>query len=85
MTKAEPIMTVEKTFTLKMEILLTQRILSIANSNRNNIERVYDRLQQENAKLHEQVQDLTKELQSMVAATFFLSAWTPVTTPPPFQ
>lgn len=63
---AEQIMTLEKTFILKLETLLTQRMLALVNSKTNHIDRVYDGLQKKDIKLQRQAQDLTRELWSTV-------------------
>lgn len=48
---AEQITTLEKTFTLKMETLLTQRLLTVVDSQTNHRDRVHDSLQKENMRI----------------------------------
>lgn len=47
----EQITTEENIFTLKIKTLLTQRILSLANTETVDVDQMYDRLQQENRRL----------------------------------
>lgn len=79
------IMTMKKTFTLKMKTLLTQRMLLMAISQTNHIAQVYDCLQQENMRLQGQVLDLTRESWSTVSAIIRLSSFTYTMTVPPVQ
>lgn len=51
-----------------METLLTQQILGIANTQTAHMDRLYDRLQQENARQQIQIQDLIQEVRSTVSA-----------------
>lgn len=80
---AEKITILERTFTLKMKTLLTQRMLAMVNSQTIHVNRVYDCLQQENTKQQNQVQDLTRKLRSTVLAVNPPLTWTPTTTVPP--
>lgn len=68
---AELIMTLEMIFTLKIETLLTQRLLAVVNSQTNHIDRVYDFLQQEKMRQQSQVQEFTRELRSTISPLTF--------------
>lgn len=72
---AEQMMTVETIFTLKIETLLTQKILSVRNTQTSHMDQVYVRLQPKNMKLQNQVQELTRELCRTVATKTALT-WT---------
>lgn len=74
----QQIPTLESNFILKMETLLTQRTLALANTQKAHIDWMYNRLQQENMKLKMQVQDLTREL-CRTESTRILPTWTPTT------
>lgn len=60
-------MTLENIFTLKIETLLKQSMLLIANIQMAHMNLIYDHLQQENMKLQIKVQNLTREFCSTVS------------------
>lgn len=76
---AQQITTLENSFTLKMEILLRKRTLSRENTHTEHTDRLYDRLQQKNARSQNKIRDLTREFRSTVSAKTPL-IWTPTTT-----
>lgn len=57
-------------------------MLLMVNSQTNDMDRVYNRFQQKNTKLQNQVQNLTRELRRRVAAMTY-SVWIPVPTATP--
>lgn len=57
----EQITTPHNIFTLKIETLLSQRMLSMANTQTAHMYWVYEPLQQENMRLQNKVQDLTRD------------------------
>lgn len=61
-------MTLKNILTPKIEILLTQKMLSMTNTHTANINQIYYCLQQENVKLQIQVQGFISELHGRFSA-----------------